>query len=51
MAKVINCPDGVVVRAETDTELLTNARRHIEESHPEMAEVSDEQLLGMAVPA
>jgi predicted small metal-binding protein len=49
MAKVIHCPDGVDVRGQTDEELLANARRHIEEAHPEMVgEVSDEQLLGMA---
>jgi predicted small metal-binding protein len=52
MAKVINCEDGVVVRGDTDEELLANARRHIEEAHPEMAgQVTDEQLLGMAVTA
>jgi predicted small metal-binding protein len=49
MAKVIHCPDGVDVRGQTDDELLANARRHIEEAHPEMvSQVSDEQLLGMA---
>ena len=52
MAKVINCDDGVVVRGETDEELLANARRHIEEAHPERAgQVTDEQLLTMAVTA
>lgn len=50
MAKVINCDDGVAVRGETDEELLANARRHIEEAHPELVgQLSDEQLLGMAV--
>lgn len=36
MAKVINCPDGVTVQGETDEDLLTNARQHIAEAHPEM---------------
>lgn len=52
MAKVINCDDGVVIRGETDEELLTNARRHLEEAHPDLVgQLTDEQLLGMAVPA
>lgn len=50
MAKVINCDDGVVVRGGTDGELLANARKHIDEAHPDMVgTLSDEQLLGMAV--
>ncbi len=52
MAKVINCEDGFVVRGETDEELLANARKHLEEAHPELVgQVTDEQLLGMAVAA
>lgn len=50
MSKVINCDDGVVVRGATDAELLSNARKHIAEAHPDMVgKLSDEQLLGMAV--
>ncbi len=49
MAKVINCDDGVVVRGDTDEELLANARRHIADAHPDLVgKLSDEQLLGMA---
>lgn len=52
MAKVINCDDGVVLRGDTDEELLANARRHLSEAHPDLApNITDEQLLGMAVPA
>jgi hypothetical protein len=49
MAKVINCEDGIVVRGETDEELLVNARKHIDEYHPDLVgQLSDEQLLAMA---
>ena len=52
MAKVINCEDGVVVRGETDEDLLVNARDHIRQAHPELVDqLTDEQLLGMAVTA
>ena len=50
MAKVINCDDGVVVTGDTDQELLSNARRHIRDAHPELdGQLSDDQLLAMAV--
>ena len=49
MAKVINCDCGYTVRGESDEDLLSGAREHIRESHPEMADqVTDDQLLGMA---
>jgi hypothetical protein len=49
MARVINCEDGIVVRGETQEELLVNARRHIEEYHPELVgQLTDEQLLAMS---
>ena len=49
MAKVINCECGYTVRGETDDELLSQARTHIESDHPDMVgQVSDEDLLGMA---
>ena len=52
MAKVINCDDGVVVRGDSDEELLANARRHLREAHPDMdGQVTDDQLLAMAVTA
>ena len=49
MAKVINCDDGVVIRGETDDELVTNARAHIRDAHPELdGTMTREQILGMA---
>ena len=49
MAKVINCECGYVVRGDTDEELLSQAKSHVQEAHPDMAgKVSDEQLLSMA---
>ena len=50
MTKIIKCDDGVVVRGDTESELLANARKHIAEAHPDMVgKMTDEQLLGMAV--
>ncbi|MFN2467445.1 MAG: DUF1059 domain-containing protein [Gaiellaceae bacterium] len=48
MAKRINCECGYVVDGESDEELLANARAHIQDTHPDMTGVSDEQILGMA---
>ena len=49
MAKVINCECGYTVRGDTDEELLSQARAHIESDHPDMVgQVSDDDLLGMA---
>jgi len=49
MAKVINCDCGYTVRGESDDELLAEARKHIDDAHPEMkGQVTDEQLLGQA---
>jgi predicted small metal-binding protein len=48
LAKVINCDCGYVVRGDTDEELLNGARAHISDAHPDMGEVSDDQLLAMA---
>jgi predicted small metal-binding protein len=49
MAKVINCECGYTVRGETDEELLADARKHIDEAHPDMKEQpTDEQLLAQA---
>ena len=49
MAKVINCECGYTVRGETDEQLLADARKHIDEAHPDMVgKVSDEDLLSMA---
>jgi hypothetical protein len=49
MAKVINCECGHVVRGTSEEELLSGARAHIAESHPElMGKVADADLLAMA---
>ena len=43
--RVIACFCGHKVRGETDVELLSNARNHIDEAHPERTDQTDEQLL------
>ena len=49
MAKVINCDDGVVIRGESDDELVANAEAHIRSAHPELAgTMTRDQILGMA---
>jgi hypothetical protein len=49
MARIITCEDGVVIRGETEKELLANAREHIRTAHPEMVgKVTDADLLAMA---
>jgi predicted small metal-binding protein len=49
MAKLINCECGYVIRAEDDDELLGQAERHIQESHPELVgKVTRDDLLAMA---
>lgn len=48
MPKVINCECGYTARGEDDDELVADAREHIQERHPDMAAVSDDQLLAMA---
>ena len=45
---VIACFCGHQVRGETDVELLSNARNHIDEAHPERTDQTDEQLLARA---
>jgi hypothetical protein len=45
---VITCFCGLPVRGETDIELLSNARNHIDEAHPERTGQTDEQLLARA---
>jgi hypothetical protein len=50
MSYIINCPDGVTVRGETQDELLTNAEAHIREAHPDLVgKVSRDELLSQAV--
>jgi predicted small metal-binding protein len=48
MAKVINCECGYSARGDTDEELLSDVRGHIQAEHPDMDGVSDEQILAMA---
>lgn len=52
MAKVINCEDGVVVRGETDDELVANAQEHINQAHPDLVgKLSRDDILAMATEA
>jgi predicted small metal-binding protein len=44
---VINCECGYVIKGDIEVELISNARNHIDEAHPE-AELSDEELLAEA---
>jgi hypothetical protein len=49
MAKMIRCSCGVIVRGETNDELLTNAEEHIRNDHPDMiGKIPREDLLAMA---
>ena len=49
MAKVINCPCGYIVRAETDDQVVEKAQQHAKDVH--QMELSREQALAMARPA
>jgi predicted small metal-binding protein len=47
--KVVHCPCGTDVEAETEDELVTKVENHVQESHPEMVgQMSREQILEMA---
>lgn len=46
MAKAFTCQCGVVLRGETDDELVANAQRHAREVHK--MELTREQVLAMA---
>lgn len=49
MSYIINCPDGVTVRGETQDELLANAEAHLREAHPDLVgKVSRDELLSQA---
>jgi predicted small metal-binding protein len=48
MAKSFTCQCGVVLRGETDDELIANAQRHAREVHD--MELTREQVLAMARP-
>ncbi len=49
MAKVINCECGVVVRGDTDDDLVSNAQQHAREAHE--LEITRDQALSLAKPA
>ena len=49
MAKVVNCPCGSVLRAETDDELVALVQEHGKAVHQQ--EVTREDALAMAQPA
>ena len=47
MAKQITCECGAVLSGETDDEVKTGAREHMQTDHPELLEqVSDADLQG-----
>ena len=46
MAKVINCPCGFVLRAETEDEVIAKAQAHARETH--RMELTREQAAEMA---
>ncbi|HTI32378.1 MAG TPA: hypothetical protein VL422_01800 [Miltoncostaea sp.] len=49
MAKIYHCPCGYTVRGATDEVFLVEARRHIDEAHPDLVgALSDDDLLAMA---
>jgi hypothetical protein len=49
MTKTIVCSDGVVVRGETDDELVEATERHLCDAHPELAgQLSRAEILALA---
>ena len=49
MTKVIDCPCGETVTAESDDELVSQVEAHVQDKHPEMVgTMSREQVLAMA---
>ncbi len=48
MNKVIECPCGYVIRADTEEALVSRAQQHAQETHG--MELSAEQALAMARP-
>jgi predicted small metal-binding protein len=49
MQKIINCPCGFVVKAETDDQLVAKAQAHAKETH--QMDLTREQALATAKPA
>ena len=48
MTKVLNCDCGLVVRGDSDNELVAAAQKHAREAHG--MELTREQVLSLAVP-
>lgn len=49
MALIITCECGYVIRGETEAELVSQAREHIESNHPAIAaQATDKDYLDMA---
>ena len=48
MQKVINCPSGFVVNAETDDQLVAKAQQHAKEVH--QMDLTRDQALAMSKP-
>jgi hypothetical protein len=49
--KVINCKEGhelIKITAKSDDELVQRGRAHLKQYHPELANMSREQILAMA---
>jgi predicted small metal-binding protein len=46
MAKIMRCDCGLVVRGETDDEIVANVQKHAREVHD--MEITREQVLAMA---
>ena len=44
--RVIDCDCGQVLQAATDEELVQQARRHVDEAHPDM-NLSDDEIRGL----
>ena len=49
MARVINCECGQTIRGDSDDELVSKARAHVDANHPELVgKLSRDDFLGMA---
>ena len=49
MQKIINCPCGFIVKADTDDQLVAKAQQHAKEVH--QMELTRDEALAMARPA
>ncbi len=48
--KIFTCPDGTIVRGESDDELVANVESHLSVAHPRLAgSLSRLEILGAAV--